>query len=358
MASQQELERRAKNREIENNMPKKDLEEMGNMIKEFRKSHNLTQKELAKKLKIAESTMGLIEQGRRNISLELQSKLKDILGQDIFITFILEKIKENIDTFVMNIDEYDYVFCKLYLKFYKDRFNQKEIEDMNDKLEKLHKKLSNNGTAPQRINTLMKRLKKYISNLEKELATYLNDCKKNKIENEIESEIDYNYYFEMLNNIDKNSVITNYKIPVFDSIYLNKSNIYLSEIYGSYNISKDLFYDKYNYIGIFLTAPCMHSKLNYISQKYKPTNIITVRLSNEFYNNADVIISINETWYIKNIYKDKDKIIISNPCSQDNSKQEYTYKDIKELNIKIIGTIVNIYFNDTFIKDKDKFITL
>lgn len=350
MASKQELQERAKDREIKNNMTKAELIEIGKLIREERHNLNppLTQKQLAEKLKIHESTMGAIEQGRRSISLELKNKLISIFGKNIFDTNIFEQLEEPIGAYIKTIDEFDYVIYSLYIKFYKNMFNEKELEKFRKRIKNSKKKLINSGTTTKRINALIKKLIYSIPNIDKSLQKNIENIKKPTDLSTFFDMQPYKNCFEMLNKLDKKSIITNYKIPVFDSVYLDKTNIYMSEVYGSHNINKDLFYDQYDYVGIFLTTPSLNPTLKYISNKYNTGNIITVRLSNYFYNNTDVIISINGIWYIKSICIDNFKVILSNPCSINSDKQEYCREDIKKFNIKIIGTIVDIYFNNTF----------
>ena len=357
MASKQELQERAKDREKKNNMTKAELIEIGKLIRQERQNLNppLTQKQLAEKLKIHESTMGAIEQGRRSISLEIKNKLISIFGKNIFDTNIFEEIEECIDTYIETIDEFDYVIYSLYIKFYKNMFNEEELEKFRKRIKNSKKKLINNGTTPKRINALLKKLIYSIPKIDESLQKNIEMMKNIKIPKDLPTFLKpffdiqpYKNCFEMLHKLDKKSIITNYKIPVFDSVHLDKRNIYMSEVYGSHNINKDLFYDQYDYIGIFLTTPSLNPTLKYISNKYNTCNIITVKLSNYFYNNTDVIISINDIWYIKNICIDNSKIILSNPCSINSDKQEYCKEDIKKFNIKIIGTIVDIYFNNTY----------
>lgn len=48
---------------------------MNNRLKELRKKHNLTQEELAKKLKISKSSYGLYERGKQDLSILVLLKL-------------------------------------------------------------------------------------------------------------------------------------------------------------------------------------------------------------------------------------------------------------------------------------------
>ena len=56
-------------------------------IKELRKANGLTQAELAKKLNVSASTVGMYEQGRREPDSEMLAKISDIF--DVTIDYLL-----------------------------------------------------------------------------------------------------------------------------------------------------------------------------------------------------------------------------------------------------------------------------
>ncbi len=57
-------------------------------LKKFLKQENLTQAELASKADISKTTVNLILRGKFNPSLELMSKISDILGIPLFMFFV------------------------------------------------------------------------------------------------------------------------------------------------------------------------------------------------------------------------------------------------------------------------------
>ena len=59
----------------------------GEIIRSFRTTNNMTQKELADKLSISPSTIGMYEQGRREPDLDTITKLADVF--DISIDYLL-----------------------------------------------------------------------------------------------------------------------------------------------------------------------------------------------------------------------------------------------------------------------------
>ncbi len=332
--TQQELERKAKERENKNNMPKELYVKMGKTLKDSRINHtpSLTQKDLANKLGVSESTIGAIEQGRRHITADLRAKISAIFKKDIFEDNILEILEESIDTLIKTENEYNFIMYYIYIKFFKNKFSPIELETFKKKYISLKEKLKVNKNASKRINRLIEQIKNIF-------VVYT----------------DYEKLYNMLQNLDKTTIVTNYKIPLFDSTYINREDIYYSELCGSHTINRNLYNDQNEYVAILLNN--MSNWLNYKTPKYKSLNIITVRLCDYCYDYEDIIISINGKWYIKNIHKENNLIILTNPCNEKNEKLEYTNADIQKLNIKIIGTIVDIYFNHTFIEEKDKYIT-
>ena len=61
---------------------------MKNKIKEFRKKRNLTQEELAFKLKVTRQTINAIEQGKYSPSLELAFKIAEFFKTRIDNIFV------------------------------------------------------------------------------------------------------------------------------------------------------------------------------------------------------------------------------------------------------------------------------
>lgn len=56
------------------------LKQIGNRVKKLRRERNLTQEELAEKVRVTGSYIGFIEQGLRHPSLETADKIARVLG--------------------------------------------------------------------------------------------------------------------------------------------------------------------------------------------------------------------------------------------------------------------------------------
>src|SRR6056297_1380277 len=101
-------------------------------IKKIRKIYNFTQKELAEKISVSRSTIGLIESGRsnpteqivHNISVSLGIRKKWIkTGEGPIKKSNEELIKEVIEN-INNIEEAEKSFLKVFIKLYEE--NKKE----------------------------------------------------------------------------------------------------------------------------------------------------------------------------------------------------------------------------------------
>ncbi|MGM0629248.1 MAG: helix-turn-helix domain-containing protein [Patescibacteria group bacterium] len=60
------------------------LNKMGSIIQRFREKHDLTQKELAKRLNTTQSAVARIESGDQNVSAAMLSKINETLGVNVF----------------------------------------------------------------------------------------------------------------------------------------------------------------------------------------------------------------------------------------------------------------------------------
>lgn len=73
---------------------------LGDKIKELRKKRQLTQQELANEVKIAQSTIGMIESNKRPAGRETLVKLADFFG--VTVDYLLSDDKDNKE---MNIED-------------------------------------------------------------------------------------------------------------------------------------------------------------------------------------------------------------------------------------------------------------
>lgn len=69
---------------------------LGDKIKALRNKNQLTQKQLAEKLGLAQSTIGMIESGKRDVSYEILIKIADLfnVSTDFLLGVDSEQLKE------------------------------------------------------------------------------------------------------------------------------------------------------------------------------------------------------------------------------------------------------------------------
>lgn len=71
---------------------------LGDKIKKLRTKNQLTQKQLAEKLGLAQSTIGMIESGKRDVSFEILIKIADLfnVSTDFLLGVDSDQIKEEV----------------------------------------------------------------------------------------------------------------------------------------------------------------------------------------------------------------------------------------------------------------------
>ncbi len=105
-------------------------------IRQLRKEHSLTQVELAKKLGVSTSTVGMYEQGRREPDFKILTKMAEIFGvsTDSLLGVYLKKSSnpKSIDDIISDMKEY--LLKQKGLKFNGVELEDQEIEKIIDAL--------------------------------------------------------------------------------------------------------------------------------------------------------------------------------------------------------------------------------
>lgn len=105
-------------------------------IRQLRKEHSLTQVELAKKLGVSTSAVGMYEQGRREPDFKILTKMAEIFGvsTDSLLGFYLKEssIPKSIDDIISDMKEY--LLKQKGLKFNGVELEDQEIEKIIDAL--------------------------------------------------------------------------------------------------------------------------------------------------------------------------------------------------------------------------------
>ena len=138
----------------ESNQAKKENKVLGKIIQEARENKNLTQKQLASIIGIAESTMGGIESGRRPPTPVIKRKICEVLEISNLIndnevdSSLLNIVQETLCMFSINSNELNFIIDELKIRFGFDILELPTIED--ELFEKNRKKLKSISEERQR----------------------------------------------------------------------------------------------------------------------------------------------------------------------------------------------------------------
>lgn len=145
---------------------------LGQIIKSEREKKGITQKELAKKIGIQESTMGGIESGRRpptpviRRALCKEFKIENLLVYDTKIDLpVLNLIQESLELWQINENELEFIINELKVSFGFDTKNTAIIEDIVEKQKKNIKSI--NETRQNYIKVVIKNILEIIYSIYK-----------------------------------------------------------------------------------------------------------------------------------------------------------------------------------------------
>lgn len=286
-----------------------------------RNNIKLGQKELAQKLGIAPSTVGLWEQGRRKIPPIHYKELNNLLHTNFKNT---NEIVDNLDLysiigfyfglFNFTKKQYDFIMGKLLIKYCKSLLTEDKIDNIK-KLSyncQINKLFSNDDKS--RMNKCYSYIIKYLKKHSKKYST--------------------NDIYTTFTSFDSSLVVneTHINIPVYNSSGIIEFHEQLPLKFSN---------DNYKYI----YAKIDNTKKN-LPDKYITGTLVLIRLGNFCFQNEDIIIQIGNSFKIEHIHNKTDMELL---------KKDYEQWLIEDY--KIIGSIVMIDYSTSSINHPDYKIT-
>ena len=154
--------------------------------------------------------------------------------------------------------------------------------------------------------------------------------------------------YDIIESLNATELVNDNLIPVYNAStffpYIN--NIQQNHAISYHFLPKNLVSDKYEYIGLQVTEFILETK----TPKYKPLDIIVLRISEEFQNGTDVLVEYKGALYIKNLYIYNETFTLTNPSELNPSPQKYKLEDYPQFSkesecfkLRIVGTIIDVF---------------
>ena len=282
---------------------------IGQKIKYYRENSHWSQEELAKKLGVSVSAIGMIETDKRNVKDNLKFKLCDL-----FNISIAELMSSNTIDFEILKNKIVSVFIKNKTK--NDIFNEVIKETINIIEETQYIEL-----IKVRCNFIETR--EILKNIYHFYFNYLPKYEKVAIpRGEIFTELYKEQTIDLLKKINYKNINFENSIVVYPEIIIG------SEIEKS--ISKDFYNDK-DCIGIKIST-------NKMSPKYEKGNTLIIQNSKEFYSGQDVCFKDKSRYKIGRAYV-QDNIAIIKYLNNEYDIEFFNIAYFKKL---LIGTVVSV----------------
>lgn len=275
-----------------------DLKVLANKIKEYRHKNNLTQLELANKLKISRTTLSYYENASVepniyiliNLATEFNTSIDDLIG------FKVKKTKPNKNEFC---DE---------LTLLKSNYN--DLKVIKNTVNKIYEKLSEESFYESN-----KRLK---SNVEfsKDITPNIEELRENKI-------------LEFKNNA-KNNENKYTHIPILGVVAAGNPSYACENILDNIYLPKGNFSPAFTYFGLKIKGDSMN-------KMFKDGEIIIVRKTSLVHDNDIVIAFVGDEATCKEYYYDKNNNKINLIPHSTNSKHKKQVYSVDE--VQIIGLV-------------------
>lgn len=318
----------------------------GNSIKIYRKQQHLYQEELANRLKISKSMLGMLENNNRNASEKIETIIKKKIG------ISLDKEKQE-----LLLENFGKFLTESLVEKIENSHNGWEKRDLNRSLKNLpeiskiyYEKLGESDFIE--INEVIDNLSVLLPLIYKLSFDYY------KKENELK--LFYNTYTAFLLDNAENiiEIINNYlskdeksiKITVFrDKIPLNIRKDFAKVIksinsttYADYNTYTLNTYSSEKQIGFVINNDSMIPK--YEKENIVIVNILISNAIENLENNKDYLIRINKEFFVRRI-QIEDKQIILKTLNNNYDVKVIPVDDILNGNVEIIGKITDIKIN-------------
>lgn len=309
-----------------------EFKDIGTRLRQARKNKKITAKQLGKMLGLSEDMICKIERGEKNLQPKYRGQLNKILDIDVFehysnnnaLISMFNSLKKILIFY--NLTNYELEYVKLSLEVYYGIDDNKTIEEKKDKLYKMYGYGKPKGDIDNVVYTAI---------------SFLNQVLSNKKIYKLEKRDLYN----IINSLSATELINSNVIPVYNAstFFPYLDNIHKNITTDYYFLHKDLANDKYEYIGLKVTEFILETK----TSKYKPFDIIVLRLDKELHNGTDILISHKKGMFIKNLRIEGNMVILSNPSELNPEPKKCELEKFKKMinsfEINIVGTIVDIF---------------
>lgn len=308
---------------------------IGLKLRATRRSKKISAKQLGKLLNLSEDMIYKIERSERPLQQKYRNDLQEILGTDIFendfdnglLNCELQLLKKELISYNLTPYELNYIKTCLQAHYFNDTIQREKVNKMYG------------ASKPKgNIDIVLEFCIESFDMMLKEKDLY---------------HITKDTLHDIIDSLNASELVNDCAIPVYSAstFFPYLDNIYKNIPTDYYLLPKNLVNDKNIYIGISITKFILEVE----TPKYKPLDIIILRLDNKLNNGADILIATKERMSIKNIIINNDVVTLSNPSEINPNPQTYQLKDFLEMvncyKIIIVGTIINIIDNKFFAYD-------
>ncbi len=303
-----------------NKITKRKLEN-GIWLKELREDKKMTRQELAQKIGVKYNTIASYESGHREIPENRKKQIEKILLN----------IYDNNDR--ENVFSEDY---RLIEKLKRYNFSLPQFQYMKSyficyfgKLANINPNIKEYDEADMDIRDTPIDIAKSVN-----LNKIITDIKEiSKLDTEASKKFYFNYWYNFFVEIRPIDVISQYKIPCYNSSDFNymdiSDNVPIDYIY----LPQDLYNDSYDYIAIKISQEFEEE-----CTRYYAGDVVIVRLCDSFNDLDDVFMVLNDILCIKVLEKTTHTIDVYSDRLSSHLECEANNE-----NSKIIGTIVYVY---------------
>lgn len=306
--------------------------QIGSKLRAIRRSKKILARQLGKSLNLSEDMIYRIERSERPLNQKYRKNLQEILGIDIFeidsnsefLNSELQLLKKVLISYNLTLYELNYIKAFLQARYFNDTIQEEKVN-----------KMYGSSKTKGNIDIVLKFCIDSFDMMLKEKDLY---------------HITKNNLHGIINSLNASELINDYAIPIYNAstFFPYLDNVYKNIPIDYYLLPKNLANDKNTYIGISITNFILEVE----TPKYKPLDIIILKLDNKLNNGADILLSTKEGISIKSIIINNDVITLSNPSEINPNFKTYQLKDFMKMvnshDVIIVGTVINIVDNNFF----------
>ncbi len=306
--------------------------QIGSKLRAIRRSKKISARQLGKSLNLSEDMIYRIERSERPLNQKYRKDLQEILGIDIFeidsnsefLNSELQLLKKVLISYNLTLYELNYIKAFLQARYFNDTIQEEKVN-----------KMYGSSKTKGNIDIVLKFCIDSFDMMLKEKDLY---------------HITKNNLHDIIDSLNASELINDYAIPIYNAstFFPYLDNVYKNIPIDYYLLPKNLANDKNTYIGISITNFILEVE----TPKYKPLDIIILKLDNKLNNGADILLSTKEGISIKSIIINNDVITLSNPSEINPNFKTYQLKDFMKMvnshDVIIVGTVINIVDNNFF----------